>query len=594
MSAIIEQISRKDMIEAIKAIKLRVEKQPAGVNSLENFVQTIDFNALSASNTQIIYGRNGTGKSHLLKAFSQHCEETYETTKVLPVYIDMRELELGPVLPSIPLDDLIIRFYRLFLTKVVEQLKKFSNKVITVSLLKSIFGGENKDRIQRIDQSIEKIYSILSLDNIEERVKEYVKKVELDKENTTKLAGKASMTSRLSLLKSEAQVGAGIDISAEESEKNKETIELIYNGLAIIDYNALRKELENTISQCGATSIILLIDEWSSVGLSIQAILAEMIRKTIGESNKVFLKIVALKYFTQMSAIIDFPQRVGFQFGVDISELLDLDNLLNCDINQQEVKDFLVIVAYKHLCLELPQLKNNSIQEFEEYLCSELFESEQVFYEVVRASEGNPRDFLSVLLACIVAGKLGGTKKISRTSATRTAIKHFTVNKAPEIKNNPAANDLFEGIFNRVVQNGQKIFLVSANKALRDKRIQELWHYRFIHILDSSYIYLDKNQTPHEYFVYSMDYGKLLSVKVHKEGEKVINGMIKTVEFLSQIAAFDSIITDVFEELIKTPEIGGPLKKFTGTFLVAGKGVETANINNLNSLIPDCVVDDLL
>src|SRR5829696_9209396 len=64
-----EQFSREDMLTAIQCIPIRAETQPEEVNTLESFVQIIDFDALSGPNAQILYGRNGTGKTHLLRAY---------------------------------------------------------------------------------------------------------------------------------------------------------------------------------------------------------------------------------------------------------------------------------------------------------------------------------------------------------------------------------------------------------------------------------------------------------------------------------------------------------------------------------------------
>ena len=296
------------------------------------------------------------------------------------------------------------------------------------------------------------------------------------------------------------------------------------------------------------------------------------------------MKIVTLKYLTQTSAIVDPPQRIGFQSGVDIIPLADLDLLLNYDIDQQGVKGFLTMVAYKHTCLELPALKKYSVPEFEDYLCSELFENPSVYFELVRSSEGNPRDFLSVLSSCCITARLGDRKKISQKQVIGAAARFFTESKSPEIKNYPQANILFNKIFSRIVQNRQKQFLISAEKAENDCRIQALWHYRFIHLMSPSHTAVDEVHIPHEYAVYSMDYGKLLSLKVDKEGQKFVDAM--------------SIACDVFSGGILSliiEKLGGEyLKKVIGRQVVSRKGVETAASTDISYLVRNCVIDDLL
>ena len=70
--------------KVISALNLRADQQPEDINNLATFVRIIDFAALISANSHIIYGRNGTGKTHLLKAFQEYCKGDYEHTKALP------------------------------------------------------------------------------------------------------------------------------------------------------------------------------------------------------------------------------------------------------------------------------------------------------------------------------------------------------------------------------------------------------------------------------------------------------------------------------------------------------------------------------
>ncbi len=586
-------ISKTDIIDAINSIKFRFEKQPTEIADLESFVPIVDFNNLSASNTQIIYGRNGTGKTHLLKAFCRYCKNNYTKNKILPVYIDFKELQLGPVLPEIEVHDLIIRFYKLFIRKIIEHLKVFSDEVITVSLLDKIFKGDNQKKKNEISINFDKLESLINLSEIEELTQEYVREIEVGKEGSSKISGQTILSGSVSLIKQKAEMSSKIDLSAEELEKQKETLSIVYKGLAVLDYNQIRSELENVIEKCGARTIIILIDEWSSVNLSIQPLLAEMIQKTIGISNKIFLKIVALKFFTNTSLAIDSSQRIGLQIGIDLSQLVDLDQLLNMTANEQAMKDFLTLVAFNHICLEIPRLKTVRIDKFESFLCSQIFENDNAYHEIIRASEGNPRDFLSILSNCCSILTFRRKSKINEKDSIKVAMNFFTENKTPEIQNSQEANLLFTQIFQRVVQNKQKLFLVSSNGSIIDDRLRELWHYRFVHIVSENYTVLDKNGMPNEYKVYSMDYGKLLSLKIDAKGEKVVKIMNNAAMIISEIAAdrMTGILVEILLGIVQTP-----LKKFSGKFLVSleGEGVETASLNSPEYLIQHCVLDDLL
>ncbi|MBV8402260.1 MAG: hypothetical protein JOZ17_26590, partial [Acetobacteraceae bacterium] len=70
----------------------------------------------------------------------------------------------------------------------------------------------------------------------------------------------------------------------EIGHKSKRKVEAIYNGLAVIDYNAVRLHIEALAENIGAECVIVLIDEWSDILRALQPLVAEMIRKTLGTS----------------------------------------------------------------------------------------------------------------------------------------------------------------------------------------------------------------------------------------------------------------------------------------------------------------------
>jgi hypothetical protein len=200
----------------------------------------------------------------------------------------------------------------------------------------------------------------------------------------------------------------------------------------------------------------------------------------------------------------------------------------------------------------------------------------------------------------------------------------FIDNKAPEISNNPKANQLYDRLFHKVVENCQKLFLFSRMKAETDVRVQELWHYRFMHLVNANYNFVDEDLKTYEYVVYSMDYGKLLSVKAQESGTGaiIINTMIKQLdEMLNKadlILSSDrmrlplysmnlgglchtslllSLLPKEMEEEYKkklTEILTKKLRKEMIASYIAEKGVEIADFSNVRFLIEQCVYDDLL
>ena len=440
------------------------------------------------------------------------------------------------------------------------------------------------EKRKRIKQKLIALREIFKARRIEEGMTKYAHKIDASREGST--TAKAGLSVSVSGFEPKAKAEMGL--SAHEIDKNKEAVELIYGGLAVLDYDEIRQTLEAIIDECGARAISVLVDEWSSIELKIQPLLAEMIRKTLCVSNRIFVKIVALKYFTRTSASVDPPQVIGFQPGVDIFPIADLDALQCFDFDeksQQSIKDFLTFVLYRHCTVLDPEVKQKGVVEFERYVCDHVFENPEAYLEIVRAAEGNPRDFLSLLSACCSSASERAAS-VSQKDAVRIASSHFTNSKAPNIQDD-TAEKLYRELFEKVVENKQKLFLLSAAKAGRDPRIQKLWHYRFIHLVVPMYTVITESGTPKEYSVFSMDYGKLLALKTNKAGEKVIS----TMRMLWSCSGQSSIVTIALNVSLAKAGLKEKLISVAGRSIV-GK-VETADLD-AEGLVKACVYDSLL
>jgi hypothetical protein len=449
---------------------------------------------------------------------------------------------------------------------------------------------------KKIENSIDKIYKALIMDEFEEHVKEYVKKIELDEEKSETLKSQIGISGKFSLEDQDISIGGSLGVSDEDKRKERQKIELVIRGLAVIDYEMIRNELDNIIDLCGAKGIILLVDEWSSVSLPIQPILAEMIRKTLLLSDRISLKLAATKFQTQTNASIDSPQGIGLQPGVDIVELAYLDTLLNFDIEWSSMKDFLIIIAYKHICHYLPILKNHSIQDFEEYLNNEIFEGKDAFREVIRASEGNPRDFLQILIACCNSSIQNDKIKLSKRQVIHVASTYFYNTKLSMLKNNKFAITLYEKIFQIVVKGGRKAFLVSRKKAEQDVRLQELWHNRFIHLIDLPLTIIGDDRSVKEYMIYSMDYGRFLSLKSTKAGGELFDRIMSVSIFLEDIAIpiMGRSIAEVVAQILRETGVTRPLDEFIGTKIISINEVDEVSVEDIDYLMKNCLIDGVL
>ena len=96
-----EILVQKDcVVKALASLKLRAEKggaEKGGTEEtlLKSFVPIVSFESLSAANTQIIFGRNGTGKTHLGVSICKEWVKVGVPAKYILVSILLDELRQG-------------------------------------------------------------------------------------------------------------------------------------------------------------------------------------------------------------------------------------------------------------------------------------------------------------------------------------------------------------------------------------------------------------------------------------------------------------------------------------------------------------------
>jgi len=287
---------KKDLIALLRSLTWRAEAQ--NDNLLGNLVPIIDLDSLFAHNTQIIYGRNETGKTHLFQAFCEYAMTNFEEKRTLAVYVDCSKLHLGPALPSISIDNLLLAFYRGFIWSVVDSLHTFADATITPSFLERVLHvTDSNARLRSIETSIQTLDGILRKERVEELVSEYTRKISETTEGKTAITGGFGLNAKLSSSKSEAAIEGKASYSSSEIEDEKQKLELVYKGLAVIKYADIRVQIETILEQVGANSLILLIDEWSSITPSLQPLLAETLQKTLSPSSQIFHEIGGHKIF---------------------------------------------------------------------------------------------------------------------------------------------------------------------------------------------------------------------------------------------------------------------------------------------------------
>jgi hypothetical protein len=123
------------------------------------------------------------------------------------------------------------------------------------------------------------------------------------------------------------------------------------------------------------------------------------------------------------------------------------------------------------------------------------------FDELVRASEGVPRDAINIV---IQAAQYAGTDPISMEHVRRAAHAWYQRDKEAAIRANEGATELLHWIINEVIgERRARAFLIRSDS--KDTLLEALFDARVLHILKRNISTQDEPGT--RYNVYKLDYG---------------------------------------------------------------------------------------
>jgi hypothetical protein len=193
------------------------------------------------------------------------------------------------------------------------------------------------------------------------------------------------------------------NLSRVSSQNVEESLEIIYDGLARLNYNKIGDYLNSIITELELNAVAILFDEWSYIKIEHQPLLAQIIRTTLipvrpGE-RKMFIKFACIPFLTSLSTTKENSQPIGFPVGEEIFVDVDLDRIYNAFADPETNTIFLLSVLQKHLGYYISELgKETDFSRVYNYFRKDLFKEEKGIAELVLASAGVPRDFLRIFV----------------------------------------------------------------------------------------------------------------------------------------------------------------------------------------------------
>ena len=322
-------IQDREIVKAVSRIRQRAERQADIQKLVESYVDSGIVPQLHNENHQILYGRRGTGKTHVLQVLRDSFEkENYSVT-----YIDCRTLGSSSQFTDKdqPINrrclalfrDILSPIYNRLLEDIVEHQPKKDEKAL--------------EAIDELLKAITEPFTIFE-----------TKEVEISKSQESE--GKDGIN--LSFDTSKPSFRGSINASTTSKTGEQQSQKVAVTTEDKIIFPAIHHFLSESL-RFSEFKLIILLDEWSSLPRDIQPYLAEFLKRGILPVTNATLKIAALEQRSSFS-IINRTDIVGFELGADISMTQDLDDIYVYDRNPDAISNLYSEILLRHLEIDLP------------------------------------------------------------------------------------------------------------------------------------------------------------------------------------------------------------------------------------------------
>lgn len=425
---------------------------------------------LENNKNQIIFGRRGSGKTHLLGGFVEYINKK---NRNIAVYVDLKKLTNDIIDNNVnDFEKKSFLYFWAIMKEILTELRSEINRRLTSNSLSKFKKEKLIDAISSIDSTLRNISS----NNLSTKTGDLVND-SLDK-----------------------SIGG---FSKEETPEE-------------IEEESIKIMIRRLIGKIGANYLIVGLDEWSSLRLDVQPRLANMLNKEFFTSNKISFKIATIKFRTQFYIL---SKNIGLELGADIFSDIDLDISQMWERGLDASINFFRGMIIKHLNYSIKKL-NLGLNKITEKTILDVFTSDKAFIELVKASEGIPRDFLNIFRRSydyFINGP--SAKTISIRHIKKAVADWYQEDKISALVATSKPYLLLERLINEVIirYRIKQFILPSAESG--SKEIQQLVDLRLLHLLKQGW---SSKRTPGKRFdIFSIDYGAFISILETKIGKEV-------------------------------------------------------------------------
>lgn len=473
------------MTSAINNAIFRLPKR-AEASARPKLIQTfVDigplFSLLSGLDHQILYGRRGTGKTHVLNYLADNREQAGDAV----VVTDLRNIGSSAGLyadASVPLPERATRLLVDTLLSIHSSLYEFF-----VELSEELDLSRSGPALDRLADAITEVKVVGSVETIESESHSREQKV------GTRFSGKISVKPSISI---------GGENQSSSSDSRQETISRSGHEQLYVNFGATGAAFRDLVSCLQGRHLWVLLDEWSSIPLDLQPYLADLIRRSLFSVQGITVKIAAIEHRSNLMINRSGGDYIGIETGADASADVNLDDFMVFDNDSEKSQEFFKELLAQHILSAAKDMGiKNELPETPSQLINEAFTEKRALEEFVRSCEGVPRDGINIIS---LAAQKAIDSKISVNHVRAAANSWYQRDKEKAVSANALAGELLHWIIDIVIgERKARAFLLRADET--SSLIDSLYDSRVLHILKRSISSHD--QPGVRYDVYKLDYG---------------------------------------------------------------------------------------
>lgn len=480
---------------------------------------------MNVADNQIIWGRRGTGKTHLLKAFTQMINENPNEYK-LSYYISCDNIKMETPVDLIFNNDyermkyFARQTYKAFLINIIEQIINNYQDLLEKKYRFNESNIENKKKFyDNIDNCLTNLLenSTIGLPHIVETFskRNINKNRKRKRENGYGFNGEISMPKVLSSIKGCFKFNK-IKTNNDENVESNETEQKIKYSFS---FHEIQREISKLIEAIGIDMIYICIDElWlidDKNNISFQPMFLDYLRQTFFGQSGISIKIASIRETTKLNNKTSAGNNYGLQSGHDIFELENLDYLYK--------KDNIIFEKFAEIItMRICFFSDLNIEYNKQYVIETIFKNSRYFNILVSMANGIPRNFLRILQLCLGRINYNLEKYFIHVYLISDTVMDIFVN---ERRSNLALNEnSVYNIISKYLENSKNVFFIISNDQIKkfSMDINNLIYTEILHRIPSSATPISIMDSYKAFFVDAGKYLYLLKEKNIEEYKNVV------------------------------------------------------------------------